>query len=232
MKKSNTSFPAPWGEELVWGWGYLIFQLVLLPGILTSANGLLEHPLSKAELNFTFFLVNFLAVFIIFRRFLGASALQALRHPAEFCQAVILGVVAYYACVWVTTWCIGKLDPGFTNANDDSLSALSRANWYIMFIGTVILVPPVEECFYRGLVFRPLYGKNKVFAYLFSMTVFALIHIIGFINQYSPLGLVLCFFQYLPAGLCLAWSYAKGETILSPIVIHALINARTIHALR
>lgn len=232
MRKNNTSFPAPSQAETISGFCWLAFQLILLPSMLHAANGIFSHGLSETELNFLFFLINFLAVVIIFHRFLAASFTQVLRHPAEFIQAVILGLCAYYACAWVTTWAVGKLQPGFVNVNDSSIAALSKGNWFLMATGTIVLAPPAEECFYRGLIFRNLYKQSHWVAYLVSMTVFALIHIIGYIGSASPLTLVLCFFQYLPAGLCLAWSYAKGETILSPIVIHALINARSIGVLR
>jgi len=36
----------------------------------------------------------------------------------------------------------------------------------------------------------------------------------------------------MPAGLCLAWSYTKSDTIFAPIVIHALVNATAIGFLR
>lgn len=216
----------------MFGWGYLLFQLILMPSLMNAINGILPHKLTQTELNFTFFLLNFLAVTVIFHRFLGNSFDQILRHPGSFCEAIILGTVAYYACTWLITWSVTKLDPGFSNANDASMSALTQGNWYMMAVGTVILVPLAEECFYRGLVFRPLYSHSHAAAYLISTAVFAFIHIAGYIGKYSPLGLVLCFLQYLPAGLCLAWSYVRGDTIWAPILIHAFINARSIYALR
>ena len=42
----------------------------------------------------------------------------------------------------------------------------------------------------------------------------------------------MCFVQYLPAGLILAWSYEKSNTILTPIAIHTVINAIGIYAMR
>lgn len=232
MARKSTSAPIPNREESLLGFGYLLFQLILLPSLLNAINGMLPHKLSQTELNFTFFLLNFIVVWVIFHRFLGSSVEQLFRHPGSFCEAVILGTVAYYACTWFVTWFVRKLDPSFTNANDSSLAALSKGSWYMMAVGTVILVPLVEECFYRALVFRRLYGDSHAAAYLVSMAFFSLIHIIGHIGSYSPLGLVLCFLQYLPAGLCLAWSYVRGDTIFAPIVIHAFINARSIYALR
>ena len=122
------------------------------------------------------------------------------------------------------------LGPG-SNYNDESIAALSRGNYFLTFIGTVILVPLAEECFYRGLIFRNLYRKSPLAAYLISMLAFACIHILGYIGQYSPLELVMAVLQYLPAGLCLAWSYIRGDTILAPILIHAAVNYVTIRSM-
>ena len=42
----------------------------------------------------------------------------------------------------------------------------------------------------------------------------------------------MCFVQYLPAGLMLAWSYEKSNTIVTPILIHTVINAIAIYSMR
>ena len=217
-------------HETIFGWIWLAFQMLALPEILSWANETMR--LSEAELNFCFFVINFIAVLLIFNKYLSRSFAQVFQHPSYFIQAVILGFVAYYACSWGMNKLFSWIAPGYTNANDASIAALSKGNFFLMAIGTVVLVPPVEECFYRGLVFRNLYGVSRPAAYLVSMAVFAFIHIIGYIQSYTPWQLVICFLQYLPAGLCLAWSYAKSDTIFAPIVIHALVNAWGIGLLR
>lgn len=232
MSRYRNSTACPNSRETVWGGLYFAFQLFLLPQLLQLGNAALGSPLSAGELNFTFFLINFLAVLFLFHDFLGKSASQILRHPGLFCEGVILGYVAYSACTIVIDWLIGQLAPGFSNANDASIAAMGRQNGYLVFIGTVILVPPVEECLFRGVIFRNLYSKSPWAAYLVSMLAFALIHIAGFLGSYSPVDILLCMLQYLPAGLCLAWSYIRGETIFAPIVIHALVNAVGIYRLR
>lgn len=215
-------------QETLSGFLYLAFQLIFLSSILHWCNGLLRKPLNSAELNFVYYLVNFMAMLLIYHGFLGRSARQAVQHPAYFCQAVVLGLAAYYACHYVTDWAVRQLVPGFSNYNDESIAALSRGNYFLMFIGTVILAPPMEECTFRGLIFRNLYGKSRWAAYLVSMLAFAMIHILGYIGKYSPLELIMAVLQYLPAGLCLAWAYTKADTIFAPILIHSAINAYTI----
>lgn len=232
MAKNKLTSPKFNQAELICGWCWWAFQFFLLPSLLHAVNELLPNPLSQAELNFTYFLLNFLAVILIFHRFLRKSFDAAAAHPAYFCQAVILGLVFYLVMSRVINWCILKLDPAFQNANDAFISGLHRSSGYLTVLGTVLLAPIAEECFYRGLLFGTFARKNLWLGYAVSMLLFSAIHILGYIGKASTLTLVLSFLQYLPAGLCLAWSYAKSETILTPIVIHTLINAWGIYEMR
>lgn len=229
--KKRTQSPCPSQQETVAGLCWLAFQFLLLPGLLYFVNDHLEIPLSDGELNFVFYLTNFIAMLVIFHDFLSRSLSQAFQHPIVLCEAAILGFVAYYACFQLTEHLIALLFPAFSNYNDESIAAMSRGNSFLMLIGTVILVPPVEECLYRGVIFRNLYRKNHLAAYLISMLIFSCIHIIGYIGQYSALELLIALLQYLPAGLCLAWSYIRGDTIVAPILIHAAVNYVTIRSL-
>jgi len=231
MRKSRSISSYLTSQETISGFVYLAFQFLVLPRFLYWCNGQISHALSEAELNFVFYMINFMAMLLIFHDFLGRSARQAAQHPAYFCQAVILGFVAYYACRYVTTELVQLLVPSFTNYNDAAIAEMRRGNSFLMLIGTVVLVPPFEECMYRGLIFRNLYGKSRWAAYLVSMLVFAIIHIIGYIGQYSALELLMALLQYLPAGLCLAWSYTKADTIFAPILIHAAVNFLTIRGM-
>jgi membrane protease YdiL (CAAX protease family) len=232
MRKSRTFCASLNNQETVSGLCYLAFQLTFLPGLLTWGNQQLSQPLNSAEQNFVYYLVNFLAMLLIFHHFLGSNASHALHHPIQLVQSVILGLAAYYACFYLIEYVADFLLPAYSNYNDEAISAMSRGNYFLMFIGTVILVPPVEECFYRGLVFRNLYGKSPVAAYIISILAFASIHIVGYIGQYSALELLVAVLQYLPAGLWLAWSYTKSGTIFAPIFIHAAVNFLTIRNLR
>ena len=231
MIKNRASSPCPSSRESIWGACYLLFQLMALPSFLYWANGQVSVPLNETELNFLYYMVNFFAVLLIFHNFLGRSLSQLLQHPIDALQAAILGFVAYYACFYTMEWVIGLVLPGYSNYNDASISALSQGNYFLMFIGTVILVPPVEECLYRGLIFRNLYKKSHWAAYCVSIAAFACIHIMGYIDVYPVRDLIIAFIQYIPAGLWLAWSFIKGESIFVPIFIHAAVNFITIRGI-
>ena len=231
MIKSRASSSCPSARESIWGACYLLFQMLALPSFLYWANGQVDTPLSDPELNFLFYIVNFVSILLIFHDFLARSLSQLLNHPIDGLQAAILGFVAYYVCFHAMDWIVSLVLPGYTNYNDESIADLSRGNYFLMFLGTVILVPPVEECLYRGLIFRNLYKKSHWAAYVISIAAFACLHILGYIGTYSPSGLIIAFLQYIPAGLWLAWSYIKGESIFVPILIHAAVNFITIRSI-
>ena len=69
-------------------------------------------------------------------------------------------------------------------------------------------------------------------ALLISMAVFSLMHIAGYVGIADWLTLFLCFFQYLPAGFALAWSYQRSGTILAPILVHMAVNQTGMLAMR
>ena len=232
MKRSCSLGSGPSNQEILWGFVYFAFQLLFLPPLLLWINKQLAVPVTEAELNFIYYLTNFIAVVLIFHGFLGHCLTQVGQHPAYFCQAVILGLAAYYACSWAVEQTASRFVPTFTNWNDASIAGMSHSSFFLTAVGTVILVPPAEECFYRGLIFRSLYGKSRWAAYFVSMLAFTAVHIMGYLGQYSAVELMIALAQYLPAGLCLAWSYTKADTIFAPILIHAIINFTAIQTLR
>lgn len=232
MKKSRLLYTSMSRSEKLWGWLYMAFSLIALPTLLQLLNGKLAAPMDESTLNFVYYAVNFFAVLCIFHAFLRDSLVAAWRDLWNFIQAVVLGYVAYWACSRAMDTIMTHLLPGFQNVNDASISAMAHTNYTLMAIGVVLLVPLTEEVLYRGLIFRNLYRSSQVAAYLVSMAAFAAIHVLGYIGTESVTTLVICFLQYLPAGLCLAWTYTKADNIFAPVVVHALVNAIAIGAVR
>ena len=232
MKKSKLLYISMSRQEKILGWLYMVFSLLALPALLQWVNGQLAEPVGESTLNFVYYLTNFLAIAGIFHRFLRSSLVAAWRDLWNFVQAVILGYVAYRAASYVMDFLVSRLLPGFVNVNDAAISELAGTNYTLMLIGVVFLVPLAEEMLYRGLIFRNLWQDSKVAAYLVSMAAFAAIHVLGYLGTEDLTTLLICFIQYLPAGLCLAWTYSKADNLFAPIVVHAIVNAVAIGALR
>ena len=206
-------------NELKYGLIYLAISLIALPNLLALL------PLRAGQMNFLFYCVNFLAVILILRRFLGQNLKIALDHPFPTLYYGMLGYLGYEALCRILAVVILMIFPAFANVNDQSVYAMLGEDPWLMTIGVVLLVPVAEECFYRGLIFRGLYDRSPVLAYILSMAAFAAIHVVGYVGRFEPLQLLLCFVQYLPAGYCLCFAYRRSGTIISPILVHAIVNA-------
>ena len=217
------SIPMTHTEQIL-GWIYWPFQLLFLPVLLTFVNERLPHPLSETQLNFVFFCVNFLVLTVGLGRFLIASGKKALRRPGYTLQSAFFAYAAYYLASMLIGALILWLSPDFLNANDASIAQMLQQEPVLTTVGTVLLAPIAEELMYRGLIFRSLYDRSRVAAYIVSTLVFAAVHLMGYITVYDPLTLALCLLQYLPAGLCLGWAYARADTIWAPILVHIAVN--------
>ena len=219
-------------HERLWGWIYLALQVLVLPILLAVANIMFGLYLSDAELNFVFFAINFTVVTVIFHRFILENAKIALRDPVGVLLKGIAGFVLYIVLSNIVTFIINEINPNHYNVNDDFISTMVADDYTLMIIGTVLLVPITEELLYRGLIFASLYNRSRVLAYIVSTLAFAALHVYTYIGTYPPEQLLLCLLQYLPAGICLGWAYAKTDSIWTPVLIHMTVNTIAVSAMR
>ena len=224
MKKSNALYASMSQNEKILGTIWLVVQL-FLPYLMKLLNGYLPNPMGTGMLTFVRYLVNFVVICCIFHSFLRNSLTAAWRGLWNVVQAVVLGFVAHWACSRLIDWLMSYILPSYSTITDASIAALSQTNNYLMIIGVVILAPVIEETLYRGLIYRNLWKKSRVAAYIVSMLVFSAVHVLGYIGTEDITTMVLCFIRYLPAGLCLAWTYSKADNLFAPILVHAIINA-------
>ncbi len=154
-----------------------------------------------------------------FTKVLPISNLKAfLRH-------VILGVQTYAVAVpiiilisLVSKYFIDEnpleSNPVFTLLidGDSSFAFIS------VFVMAVVLAPILEEILFRGLLFRLLQRKwSTELAAVVTSVIFGMIHF----NLYSFLPITIL-------GMILAWSCQKSNSLITPIIAHALWNGTTL----
>lgn len=200
------------------GWVWMAFDLMVLPQLIVLLG------LDTACSNALFQGIGFLAAIVIFHPLLLEGFRSARANPKRFAFVCALALVGYYLAGFAISRLIGWLATDFVNENDQVFLKWQGKVW-LLFVTTVILAPLSEECIYRGLLFGQLRLRSRWAAYTVSSLCFGLIHVLGFWGQYSPVSFLLALLQYLPAGLLLAWSREKTQSILAPIVIHMIINA-------
>lgn len=218
------SFQKPTSNETVFGFIYYLLQLLIIPGIVMGVIMMLPGYISITILNFVYFSVNFVAVLIIFRKFLVANFKSFLAYPRHTLRCAAIGLLIYMAGSTLFTLVVTALVPDFTNVNDAAILEMVQKHYTLMFIGTVFLVPIAEECFYRGLFFRNLYDNHPILAYLVSIVAFSLAHVLNYVGMEGFGTLAICFVQYLPAGFALAWCYHRSGSIFAPILVHMVVN--------
>ncbi len=218
--------------ETILGLIYLAYEWILLPIILVVCNLLLGEPLSESQINFLYFLLNFLFVVLFFYRFLKASFLHTRKNPFRCFIGALQGFALYYVSGFLLGILIASFAPDYANLNDQSIGSMAQDSYALIYLGTVILVPIAEEVFFRGILFGRLYGKNRFWAYFVSSALFSLIHISGYITLYDPISIGIAFVQYLPAGIFLAWAYTRADSIFAPILMHMTINQIALLAMR
>lgn len=222
MKKLSVSLSM---TELILGIIYIVFQLLVLPIMLEVANILLHLELKEVELNFLCFAINFVCVSAIFHKYLIISAKVAFSQPLDTLKAAGLGLLLYFISTYAMTALILYIDPDFYNVNDNSIAGMLDQNYILMSLGAIVLAPVAEEILYRGVLFGQIYRRWPIAAFVISAGLFSALHVVSYIGQYAPLQLLLCFIQYLPPSIILAWTYVKADTIWAPILIHIVINA-------
>lgn len=227
MEKLKLSvYPSP--GERVWGCGYLALMLLVLPAAINWAL----PQVSETTRNFIFFCLNFCSILLIFRKFLEASLRDLLKHPGRLFFPVLFGFAGHDSLTRLVSQAIRFFLPTFSNINDSSIAVLAEQNYVLWVIGSVFLVPIVEETLFRGLVFGSVGKAGLVWGYLVSVLCFSAVHVLGYIGAASWQILVACMVQYIPAGICLAWAYHQSGSIFAPILIHSLINAMAMASLR
>lgn len=217
-------------REAGFGLAYWAAELFVLPALLTALAGRLG--LDDGQINFVYYCLNFGFCLLIFRAFLKKNLTQAGKTLWPFVLAVIAGFLAHQVWEFASQWLLGVFAPSFSNVNDGAIARMVSAHPILMGVGTVVLVPLAEECMFRGLLFGKLRTTSRAAGYWVSVLAFCAVHVMGYIGVYEPWVLLVCFAQYIPAGLILARAYEYSGSIFAPIVIHAAVNAVSILNLR
>ena len=219
-------------RETILGFAYLIIQFMILPLVISGAIALFSLDFTDGQLNLLYYIINFSAVAVIFRKFLWQNLERMSANPPRFFWGVLLGLGRYLVMNTLLAMALLEIAPDFVNANDTAIAEMVRTELPLIATGTILLVPLAEESLFRGLIFGNLYKKTPVMAYVISTVAFSAVHIVSYIGVYSPLEMLVSFLSYLPAGICLGWAYVRADSIFAPIMIHAAVNAMGIYGMR
>ena len=211
-------------REISWGIHYLLLQLLIIGPLLANV---LKQFFPKLPLNteLTYNLINIIAVFIIYHRYIGKCIRHSISQPVKLILITVLGLLVYLLVIPVLEDLVIKLSPTIENFNTNEIENNMKTNPIATVFGAVFLVPLAEEITYRGLIFGALRQKNRLVAYLVSVLAFSMIHVIGYMKLQSWTNSLLILLTYIPAALILTIAYDRSGGILAPTLIHTVVNA-------
>lgn len=218
---------APNRREKIGGFIYWPFYFLFLGTILAVVLAALGFDLQSDNgtflLNLAYFVVNFVAIALIFQNFLYRS-FAPIRHFGRFMLSVLMGYGVYYALNVPLSYFLEILQYTPENLNQDTVSAMLLAHPLPMLLSIVVFAPITEECLCRGLIFGPICRRCPWLAYVVSAFVFSAIHVVGSIGVSPVWDIFLCFLIYLPSGLALSFTYQRTRSIWGSIVLHGIMN--------
>lgn len=209
--------------ECVWGWIFFALYLVLFPILMGLVQRSFDGALPVAETNVVYYLLCVALVCLVFWGYLKDGFHLLLDWLPENLFAFGTGLIA----AGVLHFLVIRLPYPVENPNSLNYAeqfALSPAATLVIL---VVLMPIVEELLFRGLLFSTARGYSRAVAYVLSTLVYAVYCVWQFVYAFgrADFRYLLLAIQYLPMSLALAWSYDRGGSIWTPIVLHGVINA-------
>ena len=137
--------------------------MFLLPGLIAYIPGL-----SGARLNFAAHFISAGTAVYCLRRFLGKNITAALDRPFATLYLAVLGYLSHLVFAELADFIAWTLLPGYVNLNTQAVQTQLSADLPLMLATTVVLAPIGEECFFRGLLFRGIYDRSPLWAWVLS----------------------------------------------------------------
>ncbi len=137
--------------------------------------------------------------------------------PLLFCMFLFFVGIAVAFLIFKNQLDLVNIKHNLTNKENLTKENCLFAFSYIIFCNSFL-----EECFFRGFIFR-LFKSKKIGA-LFGSVVFSLYHIGIFITWFNPFIFTLALIGLTIVGLFLQWLVEKYDTILASYITHACAN--------
>jgi membrane protease YdiL (CAAX protease family) len=211
--------------ERIIGVCYIAVHAILLyfaADAVLRAVGIYFSPL---KINLIVFIISAVILLCCLSRYWGASLGGAIKSPFRVIQALILGYAFYFFVRWGINTLIA-LFSGQSVAAPELAAVFEgiRLDTDVMLVVAIVLSPIAEETMFRGALFGTLRTKSRVAAYIVSALVFSLYRAWPHLAGGNSGAAWVYFLQFLPASMALCWSYEWSGTMITPAILHALMN--------
>ena len=179
---------------------------------------------------------SFLAVALIFRKYLIESFTQVRWYPGRFCAVVGVSACVTFAVELLLVWLCTRswnMEVAYASMNllpvaelplgvNVSIAMMEMPVW--MTICSCVFVPGVMCCLYYGVGFAPAAVERPWLGYVIVLVLAAVPRLLGLGNMGFPMYQLMVYLLQLPYHLLACWAYQKADTIWAPICMYALVN--------
>ncbi|MFV0499052.1 MAG: lysostaphin resistance A-like protein [Bacilli bacterium] len=142
----------------------------------------------------------------------------------------ILLIIVYFVIMAIFTFIVEIINPNLSEPenNQSIINMFNSGNTFVFIINVVFIAPIVEELIFRYSIVNIFHINNKIFSwvpYMISAIIFAFIHEVGFITNFT-LDNLLQFLTYFIPALILSFGYMfTKRNIVSMFLLHIFINS-------
>ena len=230
-------YDSPETGQVVGGITYGVVPFLVLPFTLTLLTIGVKDAAPYVWLEYLYEIVNFTALFAIFRGYLRDSWLNFsinVKGVLGTCITAAGMILCLYA-VYMHAF----FDELFPKASTVFAGALPMVGIELMMVpgslllnggipAAVILIvlgPVTTACLFYATAFAPLCVAGKRFwAYVSLAVLLAVPRIITYFTVWGGHKEVSLYLAQLPIHLIACWTYQKTDTIWAPIFTHAIVN--------
>ncbi len=154
----------------------------------------------------------------------GGADRSAISACAYFLAAMAVCPILYHSTLWMIRFVVEQY-PVLPHEVIETLRRRQTPLW-VFWIGTVVIAPVAEECFFRGIVQTGLSNvfANRWWSVVTTAAIFGAVHAGGAAESPQP--------HVVPAlaafGLLIGVLYVRSGSLVGPIVLHALFNGKTL----
>lgn len=213
-------------SEFYRGWVFFVLYLLVFPLFTGWLQMILSQRfdffLQAPEFSLIYYFLLLCAALLLFWSFLRQSFDILLDDLPENLTAFLVGLVGGGA-LHVLFSCIPLPVEDPNPASYSYSFYLSPAATVVVL---VLLMPILEEIFFRGLLFGSLRSYSRGLAFAVSILGYGLFCVLPFV--WTPTGpnpaYLLLLLRYLPTSAALTWCYDRGGSVWSAIALHMALN--------
>lgn len=216
------------GVILIFPW-YLYFAPIIINYFFKLYTVYIANDFSANSINayFNFFigLATAIPLIIVFKDYIKENWLVFKKDLLEnIIWVLTIGIALAYLFSVAGELIVNLFAPSVGEASNQTLvKTLVQSNFFLMAFQAVVIAPFIEELLFRGLIFNSLRQKNMVWAHLISAFLFGMLHVYNYILM-GDMSEWIKLIPYMMAGLSFSIAYEKRQTIIAPIILHAVKN--------